>query len=106
MSLTSKASLAQHRTWIRSQTPWGARDRSPIVIVEGDQGPTTEGEAGYWTTPSGKTRITYPNAYKWRKVYHCSTARIVVGREWLADRISADVIACLAGDDEQMAAAA
>ena len=60
-----------------------ARNNLPVEIIDGRQAPKEIGESGYYTTPSGKTRITYPSAYKWPKVYHCSTIRVTVGRKWL-----------------------
>lgn len=58
----------------------------PVVVVPGDQSPTVDGESYYWTTPSGKTRIMYPNAYRWKKVYHPSSYSVRVGFGWLAKR--------------------
>lgn len=60
------------------------RDNLPVVIVEGDFAPSVCGSHYYWTTPSGKTRIHYPNAYKWPKLYNHSTRRIEVGDVWAA----------------------
>ena len=57
--------------------PW------PIKDIDGFDEPRIVGYDAFWTTPSGKTVITHPNAYKWRKVYHGSTKTIVVGRGWL-----------------------
>ena len=47
--------------------------------------PELTGECGYWTTPSGKTRVYHPSAYskKGRCVYHRTTQEIRVGVIWL-----------------------
>jgi hypothetical protein len=57
-----------------------------VEIVEGSEAPQETGESYYWTTPSGKTRISHPNAYRWRKVYHGSTRAVTVGMGWLSDK--------------------
>lgn len=64
----------------------GRRYYPPVVVVDGDIRPHMAGEHGYHTTPSGKTIVRHPNAYGWRTVYHCSTLRVEVGRDWLAER--------------------
>lgn len=56
----------------------------PVRIVDGNVAPRICGEGFYWTTPSGKTIIRHPSAYKWPKRYHASTRRVEVGREFLA----------------------
>lgn len=76
-SRISKAHLC--RLWV------GARYAAPIQVVPGAAAPTWQGEPYHWTTRGGKP-IRHPNAYRWPKVYHRSTCRIVVGREWLAAR--------------------
>jgi hypothetical protein len=63
-----------------------------VVILEGSKKqenspPKLAGHAGYHTTPSGKTIVTHPGAYGWRMVYHCSTERVEVGREWIRKNI-------------------
>lgn len=59
--------------------------RMPVVIIIGsDQPPRIAGESYYWTTPSGKTRVHYPNAYGYPTLYHASTRRIEVGSGYLA----------------------
>lgn len=63
----------------------------PIVEVDGFDPPRREGRAGRFTTPGGRP-VYHPNAYRraWGKpVYHRSTLRIVVGRGWLAERLTA-----------------
>jgi hypothetical protein len=60
----------------------GSAVNIPIVEVDGDDPPREAGESFYWTTPSGKTRVSYPRAYGWRTVYHHSTLRVEVGRDW------------------------
>jgi len=72
----------------------GAPSHVDVVTIEGSKKqknspPKLAGHAGYHTTPSGKTIVTYPSAYKWRTVYHCSTERIEVGREWIRKNIYA-----------------
>ena len=74
----------QYRAYVRQQAKAGTAN--PIHIVEGAAEPQYLGECGYHTTPSGKTIVRHPNAYKWPTVYHCSTLRVVVGRDWLAAR--------------------
>lgn len=63
-----------------------------VVVVEGSKKrensrPKLVGSSGYHTTPSGKTIVTHPGAYGWRTVYHCSTERVEVGREWIRKNI-------------------
>lgn len=59
----------------------------PIYISEIsnelDNPPKLEGADGHYTTPSGKTRIYHPGAYKWKMKYHRSTRKIIVGQKWL-----------------------
>lgn len=62
----------------------GVRANMPVEIVDGDAPPKVCGEGFHWTTPGGKP-IRYPNAYKWEKVYHASTIRVEVGRNWRHD---------------------
>ena len=63
-----------------SGTPW------PIVVVEGDGAPKVAGGSFHWTTKTGQP-IYHPNAYskvgQSSMVYHHSTLRIEVGRDWL-----------------------
>ena len=57
----------------------------PVHIVDGDQPPTITGEAGSHWTESGKTQVTYPNAYQRAggfSVYHPSTIVTEVGEGW------------------------
>ena len=62
----------------------------PIVVDHSAAGrrrkPRLEGQSYHWTTPGG-TPIRYPSAYRWAKVYHASTLRIVVGAEWVARHV-------------------
>lgn len=60
----------------------GASVSCPVEVIDGDSPPKLVGESYYWTTPSGKTVVRYPGAYRWRTVYHASTRRVVVGRNW------------------------
>jgi hypothetical protein len=82
----------QYRSWIRSQAR--AASHLPIAVVDGPSAPQELGERGYWTTPSGRTIVRHPNAYGYPTLYHCSTRRVEVGRDWLAARcIPAEVVA-------------
>ena len=58
----------------------------PVVIVDGDQPPTIEGEGVTYRTSTGN-RVYYPNAYRaaggWDITYCPSTYRTEVGREWI-----------------------
>jgi len=65
---------------------------APIEKINGNVSPTLEGESYYWTTPSGKTRIEHPNAYKWPMWYHHSTRRIYIGEQWAPLEVDVDVI--------------
>ena len=63
-----------------------------VVVVEGSQKrensqPKLVGNPGYHTTPSGKTIVNHPGAYGWSTVYHCSTERVEVGRNWIRKNI-------------------
>ncbi len=63
----------------------------PVVVVDGDQAPERRGSTWHYRTTSG-IPIDYPGAYSRRgwsnMVYHPSTHRIVVGREWLAAAVA------------------
>jgi hypothetical protein len=59
----------------------GARANAPVRIVDGVE-VRIVGEGYYHTTPSGRTRVQYPGAYKWRTVYHASTLCVEIGRDW------------------------
>lgn len=73
---------ADVRSFVRARA--GQRGTSfPIRVVSGVAGPSIKGEGYYWTTPSGKTRVNHPNAYKWPTVYHCSTIHLEVSVGWL-----------------------
>lgn len=56
-----------------------------VVLVEGNQEPLLNGKRGHFTTITG-IQIRFPSAYSkigWRSmVYHSSTLRIIVGREY------------------------
>jgi len=62
-----------------------------VVVVGGSKKrnsqPKLVGNPGYHTTPSGKTIVNHPSAYGWPTVYHCSTERVEVGREWIRKNI-------------------
>jgi hypothetical protein len=64
------------RMWV------GSRANMPVEVVDGKIAPREVGSGYYFTTPSGKTIVRYPNAYGWRTLYHPSTLRIEVGRDW------------------------
>lgn len=70
-------------TRVRDALRCSRKDRYPVRVVAGGQPPAFTGESYYWTTPSGKTRINHPSAYRWPKLYHSSTLRIEVGVLWL-----------------------
>jgi len=72
----------------------GAHSNARVEVVAGNAEPAVVGRSYYWTTPSGKTEVRYPNAYGWRTLYHASTRRVEVGVEWLAAR-AADFAASL-----------
>jgi hypothetical protein len=60
-----------------------SRNNMPIDVVDGDNPPKVTGSGYYWTTPSGKTIIRHPNAYKWPKLYNRSTISIEVGSDFI-----------------------
>ena len=74
------------RNNIRKVAGVSSTDKTPIFVVYTRNPkrytPQLLGTGGYWTTKTGKP-IYYPNAYKWFKVYHHSTRRIEVSREWI-----------------------
>jgi hypothetical protein len=83
---TTAQSLVDSDADVRSCVRSAAGQRGatmPIVVVPGSSRPSLEGEPGYHTTPSGKTRVHHPGAYKWRTLYHHSTQRVEVGAEWV-----------------------
>ncbi len=59
----------------------GVYRNTPVTIVDSNE-VTVTGESYCFTTPSGKTRVQYPGAYKWRTVYHASTLCVEIGRDW------------------------
>lgn len=61
------------------------------IAANSDAPPTVSGEGPYHTTPSGKTRVHSPSAYRWPTVYHASTLLISVGQKWL-DRMQLDEV--------------
>lgn len=58
----------------------------PIIAVDGFAPPKLKGSRYYFTTPSGKTIVKYPNAYGYRTLYHPSTLRVEVGKGWLISK--------------------
>lgn len=91
MSATS-LTLAARRLARRTA---GAHAACHVEIVAGDAAPAIRGRSYYWTTLSGKTEVRHPNAYGWPTLYHASTLRVQVGREWLAARVTDDRDAAL-----------
>jgi hypothetical protein len=69
--------------WLRGVLKKGLPTTTPIEVIPGKTPPIIKGHSGYHTTPSGKTVVQYPGAYKWRTVYHCSNIRVVVGYDWI-----------------------
>jgi hypothetical protein len=69
-------------TPMRAVARFAGEPRLDVVVVPGKAAPHVEGSAACWTTPGGKP-ITYPNAYKWPKVYHHSTVHVEVGAAWV-----------------------
>jgi hypothetical protein len=65
----------------------GADPHVPVRVVEGDMPLVLRGHRCHWTTKGG-SHICHPNAYSakgWSNmVYHHSTRRVEVGREWMA----------------------
>lgn len=74
----------EERTALRAPAGYHPRHAVPVIVEDGSSPPRAEGSGYYWTTPSGKTVVRYPSAYKWRTLYWPSTRKVVVGREWLA----------------------
>jgi hypothetical protein len=67
-------------------------DSVPVIVVPGDRPPTHEGEPCCWR--SKRTgELVWDHRRYWRgggwPVYHPSTRRVVVGRDWLAARLAA-----------------
>jgi hypothetical protein len=81
--VTTAITKQQRRAVLRS-----AGQRQANIHIEVIPGvaaaPRTVGESYYWTTPSGKTIVQHPSAYRWPTWYHASTRRVVVGEQWLA----------------------
>lgn len=76
------------RTLVRREAGCRLNDTFPkVIVVEGCDSPHLCGNRFYWTTPSGKTIVTYPGAYKWPTIYHSSTRYVVVGRGWLEKKV-------------------
>ena len=84
--IDARADLREHVRRVGAAA-WGSyyarTTRFAVRVVAGSAAPAVYGERGYWTTPSGRTRVLYPSAYKWPTVYHCSTMRVEVGAGWL-----------------------
>jgi hypothetical protein len=56
----------------------------PVFCRKQDAAFEVRGQGGYHTTPSGKTIVHHPSAYKWRTVYHASTLEVNVNPRFLA----------------------
>lgn len=81
------------RTARMVRTAAGQKGRNMPIFIDHSAGgkrraPRVEGASFYWTTPGGKP-ISHPSAYRWEKVYHPSTLRIVVGADWVRRRMTA-----------------
>jgi hypothetical protein len=59
-------------------------NRAVVVLPHSSSPPKTTGRGYYFTTPSGKTEVRYPNAYGYPTLYHGSTLAVEVGDKWLA----------------------
>ena len=58
---------------------------TPIEIISNSaDAPKLVGCSYYWTTPSGKTIVQHPAAYRWPTWYHASTLRVTVGDQYVA----------------------
>jgi hypothetical protein len=77
----------QVKSMCRRLAGCNSRDSVRVTMVPGASEPRESGESYYWTTPSGKTRVRYPSAYRWPTVYHASTRVVTVGAEWLSSAI-------------------
>lgn len=63
-------------------------DNVSVILFPGPSEPTECGRGPYHTTPSGKTIVRYPSAYRWPTWYHASTRRVEVGADWISSAIS------------------
>jgi len=80
---TTTITLQQRRAILRSAGQPQAN--IAIEIIPGVAlAPRSVGESYYWTTPSGKTIVHHPSAYRWPTWYHASTRRVIVGEIWAA----------------------
>lgn len=78
----------KQRTAIRRLAGVRRYDSRPIVIVDGNAAPHVTGHSYYHTTPSGKTIVRHPAAYRWPTQYHCSTRRVEVGADWIKEHLT------------------
>ena len=83
-----RAAPADIRTTLRRRARLARHDHAPIKVVAGSRPPHETGEGYYWTTPSGRTRVRFPCAYKWRTLYHPSQRHVSVGAAWLTNWLS------------------
>ena len=74
----------------------GARNNTPVKIIEGESPPELKGNPSHYTTKTGRI-IYHPSAYSktgWSNmIYHASTLRVEVGREWLKGNLTDEEIA-------------
>lgn len=73
------------KTSIRKSIGLNRSGSPPIQVVSGRQAPKLSGQSFYFTNKKGDI-IRFPNAYRtaWGKpIYHKSSRRIEVGRNWL-----------------------
>ncbi|MFB3910406.1 MAG: hypothetical protein ACE15D_18610 [Candidatus Eisenbacteria bacterium] len=82
VAILSTDSLAYRRA---ARQAAGVPSYVPVELVDGAEAPHATGTGSYYTTPGG-TVIAHPSAYRraggWQQVYHRSTYRVVVGRDW------------------------
>lgn len=68
-----------------SNVEWIARRLTgkvvPIEYISGTSAPKFDGTSFYYTNKSGGI-IHHPKSYGWHMIYHPSTRRIVMGRDW------------------------
>ena len=83
-----RAAPADIRSTLRRHARLARHDHAPIRVVAGSRPPHETGEGFFYTTPSGKTRVHHPNAYKWRTLYHPSQRHVSVGAAWLTRWLS------------------
>jgi hypothetical protein len=85
---TMKLTTLEERRLVRDATK--DADRKTVVrLIPGDSPPRVRGVYGGWQTKGGR-EIRYPSAYSkvgWSNMtYVCSTRRVEVGVDWLAEK--------------------